>query len=208
MAKLWLRCVAPANLHHKDDGDDINHNELIGERLDLTPFDLRLLDLHHIQRGLLYHNKPPSDSDTNFIQHLQATLSRTLDILYPLAGRLVNTINTDDETTCFSLTVIEPSPFRSRRFDDCHKAEFPTTGRRLNLPLLAVRNGAEVKTGAATLPKGTWERGSWCERRVQSRELLDRGLGWAARLEKRLVLLLIKARKYLEDWIERPTLSM
>ncbi|KAM6587635.1 hypothetical protein CsatA_010240 [Cannabis sativa] len=93
--------VQPANLHHKDDGDDINHSELNGERLDLTPCDLRLLDLHHIQMGLLFHNKPPSDSDTNFIQHLQATLSSTLDILYPLAGRLVKTINTDDETTCF-----------------------------------------------------------------------------------------------------------
>ncbi|KAF4401781.1 hypothetical protein G4B88_000829 [Cannabis sativa] len=93
--------VQPANLHHKDDGDDINHSELNGERLDLTPCDLRLFDLHHIQMGLLFHNKPPSDSDTNFIQHLQATLSRTLDILYPLAGRLVKTINTDDETTCF-----------------------------------------------------------------------------------------------------------
>ncbi|XP_062099659.1 uncharacterized acetyltransferase At3g50280-like [Humulus lupulus] len=81
-----------------DDEDDNNHSELISERLELTPSDLGHLKLQYIQNGLLFHHKPPSD--TNFVRHLAATLSRTLDIFYPLAGRLVITRN-DDETACF-----------------------------------------------------------------------------------------------------------
>ncbi|XP_062074992.1 uncharacterized acetyltransferase At3g50280-like [Humulus lupulus] len=87
--------VQPASLHD----DDTNHSELISERLELTPSDLRLLNLRHIQKGLLFHHKPPPDA--NFVPHLQDTLSRTLDILKPLAGRLVKIKNSDDETTCF-----------------------------------------------------------------------------------------------------------
>ncbi|XP_062117360.1 uncharacterized acetyltransferase At3g50280-like [Humulus lupulus] len=88
--------LQPASLH--DNPNNNNHRELINERLELTPSDLQLLNAHHIQKGLLFHQKPPPD--TNFVRQLQATLSRTLDIVYPLAGRLVMTKN-DDQTACF-----------------------------------------------------------------------------------------------------------
>ncbi|BFG38841.1 hypothetical protein CerSpe_251150 [Prunus speciosa] len=70
------------------------HNELT-QRIELTPWDLQLLLLDHIQKGLLFH-KPKSstyeqDPITSLTEHLKHSLSLTLDIFYPLAGRLAIT---------------------------------------------------------------------------------------------------------------------
>lgn len=54
--------------------------------IDLTPWDLKYIKIHQIQLGLLFH-KPK----TNQIQHLKQTLSSTLNLFPPLAGRLVIT---------------------------------------------------------------------------------------------------------------------
>ncbi|XP_034225256.1 uncharacterized acetyltransferase At3g50280-like [Prunus dulcis] len=82
------------------------HNELT-QRIELTPWDLQLILLDHIQKGLLFH-KPKSstyeqDPITSLTEHLKHSLSLTLDIFYPLAGRLAITENEDDNTTSFSV---------------------------------------------------------------------------------------------------------
>ncbi|TXG59400.1 hypothetical protein EZV62_013973 [Acer yangbiense] len=85
-----------------------NHKEP-NPRIDLTPWDLQLLLLDTIQKGLVFH-KPKPDHDPhheNLIHHLQTSLSRTLDFFLPLAGRLA-TVEHGDETTSF--------------FIDCNKA--------------------------------------------------------------------------------------
>ncbi|KAK0603179.1 hypothetical protein LWI29_002214 [Acer saccharum] len=85
-----------------------NHKEQ-NPRIDLTPWDLQLLLMDTIQKGLVFH-KPKPDHDPhheNLIHHLQTSLSRTLDFFLPLAGRLA-TVEHGDETTSF--------------FIDCNKA--------------------------------------------------------------------------------------
>ncbi|KAM1315105.1 hypothetical protein ACFX13_019026 [Malus domestica] len=77
------------------------------QKIELTPWDLQLILLDHIQKGLLFH-KPNSNTykkypNKSLIQHLKASLSLTLDIFYPLAGRLTITENEDDNTTSFSV---------------------------------------------------------------------------------------------------------
>lgn len=72
-------------------------------RIELTPWDLSLLLLDHMQGGLLFLKPTPlqeHERKTNFIDHLKSSLSSTLDIYYPLAGRLAM-IENDDGTTCF-----------------------------------------------------------------------------------------------------------
>ncbi|KAK1587914.1 hypothetical protein Q3G72_018203 [Acer saccharum] len=67
-------------------------------RVELTPWDLRLLLEEYTQRGLLFHK--PKYENTHNIQHLKSSLSQTLDLFAPLAGRLA-TIKHDDNTTSF-----------------------------------------------------------------------------------------------------------
>ncbi|XP_071721855.1 uncharacterized acetyltransferase At3g50280-like [Rutidosis leptorrhynchoides] len=55
------------------------------ERINLTPWDLQLLPVHTIQKGLLF-NKP--NQKFTFVEHLKSSLSRTLAFFPPLAGRL------------------------------------------------------------------------------------------------------------------------
>ncbi|KAH7688623.1 Transferase protein [Dioscorea alata] len=60
------------------------------EVLHLTPWDLRLISLDYIQKGILF-SKPPNttnDGTMSFINQLKTSLSIALDHFYPLAGRL------------------------------------------------------------------------------------------------------------------------
>ncbi|XP_059459203.1 uncharacterized acetyltransferase At3g50280-like [Corylus avellana] len=77
-------------------------------RVELTPWDLQLIAINHIQKGLLFLKPSPSQENKlkgsdSVIDHLKTSLSRTLDIFYPLAGRLVMVENDDDKTTSFSV---------------------------------------------------------------------------------------------------------
>ncbi|KAK2995229.1 hypothetical protein RJ640_006968 [Escallonia rubra] len=59
----------------------------------LAPWDLAMLSVHYIQKGLLFHKPPSSDNQENpieaLLEKLKDSLSLTLDHFYPLAGRLV-----------------------------------------------------------------------------------------------------------------------
>ncbi|CAB4287393.1 unnamed protein product [Prunus armeniaca] len=79
-----------------------NHNDQLSHRIELTPWDLRLIQLDYIQKGLLFQKPAELEQSNSLIQHLQATLSQTLNIFYPLAGRLA-VIENEDNTTCFSI---------------------------------------------------------------------------------------------------------
>ena len=74
-------------------------------RIELTPWDLQMLLVDHIQKGLLFFKPIPSQEEelqgSGLIDHLKTSLSRTLDIFYPLAGRLVMVENDDDKSTSF-----------------------------------------------------------------------------------------------------------
>ena len=83
----------------------VNPNELT-QRIELTPWDLHLLLINYIQKGLLFLKPTPSQlkgSSSSVIEHLKTSFSNTLDIFYPLAGRLVKVENDDDKTTSFFL---------------------------------------------------------------------------------------------------------
>nr|POF08683.1 putative acetyltransferase [Quercus suber] len=81
-------------------------NELT-RRIELTLWDLQMLLFDPIQRGLLFFKPTPSQEKElkggSVIDHLKTSLSRTLDIFYPLAGRLVMVENNDDKTISFFL---------------------------------------------------------------------------------------------------------
>ncbi|KAJ9670704.1 hypothetical protein PVL29_026937 [Vitis rotundifolia] len=69
------------------------------KRIEFNPWELQYLLLAPIQRGLLFR-KPTLPQEHSIIDHLKTSLSRTLDLFYPLAGLLGTTVN-DDNTTCF-----------------------------------------------------------------------------------------------------------
>ncbi|OMO58114.1 Transferase [Corchorus olitorius] len=75
-------------------------------RIHLTPWDLRLLPVGHIQKGLLFPKPTPdlqekeTDEDT-LIHHLKASLSKTLDYFPPLAGRLATVEHEEDDTISY-----------------------------------------------------------------------------------------------------------
>ncbi|XVF84442.1 hypothetical protein PTKIN_Ptkin17bG0037100 [Pterospermum kingtungense] len=76
-----------------------------GERIEFSPWDLRLLPIGHIQNGLLFL-KPKSDlqekeTENTLIHHLKTSLSHTLDYFPLLAGRLATTEHEDDDTISF-----------------------------------------------------------------------------------------------------------
>lgn len=71
-------------------------------RIELTPWDLQLLLLDSIQKGILLPKpkpKPAKSTVTDVIDHLKLSLSRTLDFFPPLAGRLGTEKNDDDDST-------------------------------------------------------------------------------------------------------------
>ncbi|KAF5736166.1 hypothetical protein HS088_TW14G00301 [Tripterygium wilfordii] len=71
-------------------------------KIELTPWDLRLLPLETIQKGLLFHKPKPPQETNSLIQHLKTSLSRTLCFFPPLAGRL-SIIEHEDNTSSFSI---------------------------------------------------------------------------------------------------------
>ncbi|XP_073036361.1 protein ENHANCED PSEUDOMONAS SUSCEPTIBILITY 1-like [Primulina eburnea] len=79
-----------------------NGNAAANSKLELTPWDLMPLLICPIQEGLLFHEYPNLHDQfkKTFVDHLKASLSRTLDFFPPLAGRLKTTKN-DDGTSSF-----------------------------------------------------------------------------------------------------------
>ncbi|XP_057781622.1 protein ENHANCED PSEUDOMONAS SUSCEPTIBILITY 1-like [Salvia miltiorrhiza] len=69
-------------------------------RLELNPWDLRLLPIVPIQRGLIFHTSH-FQSQQHLIQHLKNSLSRALDFFPPLAGRLAATPHDGDTASFF-----------------------------------------------------------------------------------------------------------
>ena len=80
-------------------------NNYSTRRIELTPWDLRFLTYGPIQRGLIFLKPTTSQEqkleENNVIHHLQSSLSRALDIFYPLAGRLAMIENSEDNTSSF-----------------------------------------------------------------------------------------------------------
>ncbi|WRX08199.1 hypothetical protein QQP08_000686 [Theobroma cacao] len=76
------------------------------ERVELTPWDLQLLLVGSIQKGLIFPKpKQPQERQTGnytlIIHHLNTSLSHTLDYFPPLSGRLASTEHDDDTISFF-----------------------------------------------------------------------------------------------------------
>ncbi|XWS29812.1 hypothetical protein CRYUN_Cryun24cG0062400 [Craigia yunnanensis] len=75
-----------------------------GDRIELTPWDIRLLPIGHIQKGLLFPKPKPlqeKETENTLIQHLKTSLSHTLDYFPLLTGRLATTEYEDDTISFF-----------------------------------------------------------------------------------------------------------
>ncbi|KAA3476621.1 putative acetyltransferase [Gossypium australe] len=75
----------------------IHKAELSQLRVELTPWDLQLLLVGPVQKGLLF---PKPQHKNSFINHLKTSLSDTLLYFPPLSGRLATTEH-DDEKVSF-----------------------------------------------------------------------------------------------------------
>ncbi|CAN6695711.1 unnamed protein product [Malus baccata var. baccata] len=84
--------IRPTN----DDDDELNHRSI-----ELAPWDLRLIQIDYIHKGLLFKKSAETEESNSLIDHLKSTLARTLNIFYPLAGRLALTKNVNDNTGSF-----------------------------------------------------------------------------------------------------------
>ncbi|XP_065875528.1 uncharacterized acetyltransferase At3g50280-like [Euphorbia lathyris] len=74
--------------------------EPIFNKIELTSSDLKLLLVGSIQKGLLFPKPNSSSLCLTLIQHLKTSFSQTLQIFFPLAGRL-STIQHQDNTISF-----------------------------------------------------------------------------------------------------------
>ncbi|XP_006367771.1 uncharacterized acetyltransferase At3g50280-like [Solanum tuberosum] len=76
-------------------------------KIEMTPWDLKLILLETIQKGLIFH-KPKKDENnihkSSFIDHLKKSLCHTLHFFPPLAGRFSIVKNSDDDTVSFFIT--------------------------------------------------------------------------------------------------------
>ncbi|CAJ1973403.1 unnamed protein product [Sphenostylis stenocarpa] len=86
MSSPAVRCISECLVkpHHS--------NQVSNQIWDLTPWDIAMLSVHHIQKGLLFI-KPstlhPHHFMENLLEKLKHSLSLTLSRFYPLSGRLV-----------------------------------------------------------------------------------------------------------------------
>ncbi|XP_021818218.1 uncharacterized acetyltransferase At3g50280-like [Prunus avium] len=80
------------------------NDQLTAPKIELTPWDLRLIQVDYIQKGILFHKSAETeDSNVSLVQRLKDSLSRTLNIFYLLAGRLVVSENAEDITVSISI---------------------------------------------------------------------------------------------------------
>lgn len=70
-------------------------------KIHLTPWDISLLRIDSIQKGLLYHKSKPRENTQKFLDHLKTSLSRTLDFFPPLSGRLATIKHEDTNAWSF-----------------------------------------------------------------------------------------------------------
>ncbi|KAB2617815.1 hypothetical protein D8674_013684 [Pyrus ussuriensis x Pyrus communis] len=88
--------ISTSTIRPTNDGDDeLNHRSI-----ELTPWDLRLIQVDYIQKGLLFKKSAETEESSSLIDHLKSTLSRTFNF-YPLAGRFALTKNDNDNTYSF-----------------------------------------------------------------------------------------------------------
>ncbi|KAF5752889.1 hypothetical protein HS088_TW01G00807 [Tripterygium wilfordii] len=69
-------------------------------RIELTPWDLHILLMGSIQKGLVFHKPKPAQEENSLINHLNTSFSRTLNFFPPLAGRF-SIIEHEDNTRSF-----------------------------------------------------------------------------------------------------------
>ncbi|KAJ1389108.1 Transferase [Sesbania bispinosa] len=76
-----------------------HNNDYSTRNIHLTPWDLQLLPVEPIQKGLLFHK--PEDTSNHIIHHLKRSLSSTLAFFPPLTGRLIITKHEDNTASSF-----------------------------------------------------------------------------------------------------------
>lgn len=79
----------------------IRSQKSIEKKIELTPWDLQVLTVDPNQKGLLFRKPKHKESSEIFINRLKISLSITLNYFPVLAGRLVASKNSDDDTLSF-----------------------------------------------------------------------------------------------------------
>ena len=83
------------------------------EPLYFTPWDLVMLSVHYIQKGLLFSKPPQANEDGNFMEDLLDKLKHSLSLalvhFYPLAGRF-KTVKNENPDSCLVYVDCNNSP--------------------------------------------------------------------------------------------------
>ncbi|KAM1277198.1 hypothetical protein ACFX13_030332 [Malus domestica] len=93
-----IRHISTSTIRPTNDDNDV----LNLRSIELAPWDLCLIQIDYIHKGLLFKKSAETEESNSFIDHLKSTLARTLNIFYrlasPLVGRLALTKNDDDNS--------------------------------------------------------------------------------------------------------------
>lgn len=85
----------------------IRSGKSIDKKIELTPWDLQLLTVDPIQKGLFFRKPNPQQhtelpkSSSEIINQLKTSLSHTLNYFPLLAGRIIASKNSDDTLSFF-----------------------------------------------------------------------------------------------------------
>ncbi|KAK6245211.1 hypothetical protein SCA6_008301 [Theobroma cacao] len=173
----------------------------------LTTWDLAMLSVQYIQKGLLFAKPPPEDCPQdlikNILDRLKKSLSLSLVHFYPLAGRLA-TRREENPPAYFVFVDCNNSPgakfihaavdATARRFpnDQLTSCRLAINNRsRLDPPLSPDYFGNSIQTVRAVTTAG---------------ELVEQNLGWAAwQLHLAVVNHTDKSvRGFVNDWLRSP----
>ncbi|CAD6266330.1 unnamed protein product [Miscanthus lutarioriparius] len=81
-------------------GNGCHRHKEEAEVIHLTPWDLRLISIDYIQKGILLP-KPPSEDDNDLVNALQSSFASALRLFYPFAGRLASEERGDGTVSVF-----------------------------------------------------------------------------------------------------------
>ncbi|KAK1609550.1 hypothetical protein QYE76_033231 [Lolium multiflorum] len=84
-------------------GEATSAVELKGETVHLTPWDLQMLTVDYIQKGVLLPNPPTGGRGERLVDRLASSFARALGRFYPFAGRLAVEERQEEGTVAVSL---------------------------------------------------------------------------------------------------------
>uniref|UniRef100_A0ACD5WTF6 Uncharacterized protein n=1 Tax=Avena sativa TaxID=4498 RepID=A0ACD5WTF6_AVESA len=102
-APASVRVVSRRTVRPSWSGEATTNSEPEAETVHLTPWDLQMLTVDYIQKGVLLPNPPTGDGGERLVGRLASSFARALGRFYPFAGRLAVEERQEEGTVAVSL---------------------------------------------------------------------------------------------------------